>query len=325
MDESTIKNALENGLPDDMEISGKVNSLEILQGAWESFEETWQAQVLYDFIQHCKNGDLEQARDLLDRFSLFFALIFLGTFCICYLVASCIFDNSQKNEPEEEEELPDPRDFTAEQLRDFNGVVNPSIYVALKDDIYDVTKSVEYYGPEGPYHCFAGRNATRAMAKLSFEESELSNPDYSNLGPFERDTLDDWVSKFKHYKAYPIVGRLSTPLPFREYLVSDLSAFKGKQEKPEGRIHCPILVAVKGVVYDVSFGGHEMYCEGSGYHVFAGKEASRSLALMSLKEEDSLSTDLSDLTETQQKTLDDWALKFSEKKKYPVVGKISQQ
>lgn len=165
----------------------------------------------------------------------------------------------------------------------------------------------------------------RAMAKLSFEESELSNPDYSKLGPFERDTLEDWVAKFKHYKAYPVVGRLSKPMPFREYLVSDLAAFKGKQEKPEGRVHSPILVGVKGSVYDVSYGGYEMYSEGSGYHVFAGKEASRSLALMSLKEEDSLSTDLSDLTETQQKTLDDWEKKFAEVRKYPVVGRIAKQ
>ena len=163
------------------------------------------------------------------------------------------------------------------------------------------------------------------MAKLSFEESELSNPDYSSLGPFERDTLEDWVSKFKHYKAYPIVGRLSEPLPFREYQVSDLAAFRGKQKKPDERIHSPILVGVKGQVFDVSFGGYEMYSEGSGYHVFAGKEASRSLALMSLKEEDSLSTDLSDLTETNRKTLDDWERKFKDVKKYPIVGKIIQQ
>ena len=162
------------------------------------------------------------------------------------------------------------------------------------------------------------------MAKLSFDESELSNPDYSKLGPFERDTLEDWVSKFKHYKAYPIVGRLCEPPRLREYLVSDLNSFKGKQEKPEGRVHSSILIALRGVVYDVSFGGFDMYCEGAGYHVFAGKDASRAFAMMSLKEEDSMSSDLSDLTETQQKTLDDWIKKF-EKKKYPVCGKISQQ
>ena len=163
------------------------------------------------------------------------------------------------------------------------------------------------------------------MAKLSFEEEDLANPDWSKLGPFERDTLEDWVSKFKHYKAYPIVGRLSNPPEFREFVVSDLSAFKGKQEIPEGRVHASILLALRGVVYDVSFGGYDMYCDGSGYHVFAGKDASRAFAKMSLKEEDTNSSDLSDLTETQQKTLDDWIEKFEKKKKYPVVGKISQQ
>lgn len=165
----------------------------------------------------------------------------------------------------------------------------------------------------------------RAMAKLSFEESELSNPDYSSLGPFEKDTLEDWVSKFKHFKAYPIVGRLAEPMPFREYLVADLLVFKGKQATPVGRIHSPILVGVKGSVYDVSFGGQEMYREGSTYHVFAGKEASRALALMSVKEEDSVSSDLSDLTEMNRKTLDDWEKKFRDVRKYPIVGEIAKQ
>lgn len=165
----------------------------------------------------------------------------------------------------------------------------------------------------------------RAMAKLSFEEAELSNPSINDLGPFERDTLDDWVSKFKHYKQYPIVGRLNDPPAFREYTLSELSAFKGKQSKPEGRVHSSIFVALKGVVYDVSFGGYDMYAEGSGYHVFAGKDASRGFAKMSLKEEDLVSGDTSDLSESELKILDDWIRKFTDSRKYPVVGKVVQQ
>jgi membrane-associated progesterone receptor component len=326
--EEQMKNVLENDLPNDMEIGSKVSSWQIVEGAWEKLLMTWQGQVIADFIHFCKLGEYDKSKDLLERFPFLFTIVFVVTFMLCYSIMSYFFGAAEDIEPakpvEEEEPLPDPRDFTEEQLREFNGVTNPSIYIALKGDVYDCTKSVEYYGAEGPYHCFAGRNATRAMAKLSFEESELCNPDYSKLGPFERDTLEDWVSKFKHYKVYPVVGRLSEPPRIREYIVSDLSAFKGKQEIPEGRVHSSILIALRGVVYDVSFGGYEMYCEGAGYHVFAGKDASRCFALMSLKEEDSLSSDLSDLTETQQKTLDDWIKKF-DKKKYPVVGKISQQ
>ncbi len=38
------------------------------------------------------------------------------------------------------------------------------------------------------YHCFAGREASRAMALLSFDESELSNTRIDDLGAFGRGT-----------------------------------------------------------------------------------------------------------------------------------------
>jgi membrane-associated progesterone receptor component len=65
-----------------------------------------------------------------------------------------------------------------------------------------------------------------------------------------------------------------------------------------------------------------MYGEEGPYHIFAGIDASRALAKMSFKPEDLNSTDLSDLTEEQKKTLDDWETKFISVRKYPVVGKL---
>ena len=87
------------------------------------------------------------------------------------------------------------------------------------------------------------------MAKLSFEESELSNPETDDLTGFERDTLENWVMKFKYEKGmcvvvmiifvvliviititgYPIRGRLSIPdiSETREFKRQDLSVYKG--------------------------------------------------------------------------------------------------
>jgi hypothetical protein len=56
------------------------------------------------------------------------------------------------------------------------------------------------------------------MAKLSFEEIDLSNSNIDDLGPFELSTLEDWFSKFKDYKCYPIIGRVSKPNTFKVYL-----------------------------------------------------------------------------------------------------------
>lgn len=95
-----------------------------------------------------------------------------------------------------------PRDFTLAQLRDFDGQDDKKIYISLKHEVFDVSSAKHMYGPDGGYHCFAGREASRAMGKLSFDEVDLANPDYSDLSPFEKSTLNDWIEKFKYGLAY---------------------------------------------------------------------------------------------------------------------------
>lgn len=160
------------------------------------------------------------------------------------------------------------------------------------------------------------------MAKLSFEEVDLGSTKLDDLLASERSNLDDWYSKFKDYKCYPIVGRISTPSAFREYTLAELLTFKECEVIPEGRIDAPILMGINGKVIDVSYGGKEMYGRGGPYFLFAGIDASKALARMSFKPQDLTSRDLSDLTPEQLKTLDDWEKKFIVSRKYPVVGKI---
>ena len=114
--------------------------------------------------------------------------------------------------PSKSSEEPTPlRDFTVVQLEDFNGLNKDNknkVYISLRRDVFDVTSARDtFYGPGQPYFSFAGREASRAMAKMSFDESELRDGlNVSELGPFESSTLDDWIQKF-HMKGYPIVGR----------------------------------------------------------------------------------------------------------------------
>lgn len=81
----------------------------------------------------------------------------------------------------------------------------------------------------------------------------------------------------------------------------------------------PVYVAIKGTVFDVS-SNKEAYAPGQGYHVFAGKDASKALGKSSLKEEDAIA-DYSGLDEKELKVLDDWVVFF--KKRYPIVGKVA--
>ena len=52
-----------------------------------------------------------------------------------------------------------------------------------------------FYGPGGPYALFAGRDASRALAKMSFEEVDLTG-NIEGLNAMELDTLQDWEWKF---------------------------------------------------------------------------------------------------------------------------------
>lgn len=338
-DEVAIAEALAEQVPADLQVGGKVTSAELARMVFERALQTWQGQVLYDMSHLLRTGKFVDAWDLCRRFpTLFFcAGIFslVLSYCVVLLIQYILepsdlkSDTSGTSSKDVSASSPKPeppvlRDFSPEQLREHDGVHAPTIYIALVGDIYDVSGSVEFYGKDGPYHCFAGRDASRAMAKLSFDEADLaSGRDLSDLGPFERSTLEDWVDKFKYYKAYPIVGKLTyPPSSTKSFSAKELDQFRGTGPVPEGRIHCPIYVGVKGLVYDVSYGGFDMYCEGSGYHVFAGRDASRGLAKMSLSPEDCSSSDLSDLTPAQLKTLDEWVAKFANVRKYPVVGSI---
>jgi membrane-associated progesterone receptor component len=229
-----------------------------------------------------------------------------------------------KEEKEPEKKDP-PRDFTLAQLREFDGSNGKPIYVGLCREVFDVTSAASFYGPGNTYNCFAGREATRAMAKLSFEEADLSSLKDDDFGGFEKQTLEDWYNKFKHYKQYPVVGRVSVPPSGRSFTKAELLATKegpDASKVPEGRVDAPLYMAINGNVLDVSYGGQEMYGPGAPYYRFVGIDASRALARMSFEPADLASSDLSDLTAEQQKTLADWEKKFLEAKKYPIVGKL---
>ncbi|XDA71508.1 hypothetical protein R6Z07F_001860 [Ovis aries] len=48
------------------------------------------------------------------------------------------------------------RDFSLEQLRQYDGSRNPRILRAVNGKVFDVTKGSKFYGPAGPYGIFAG-------------------------------------------------------------------------------------------------------------------------------------------------------------------------
>ena len=163
-----------------------------------------------------------------------------------------------------------------------------------------------------------------ALAKMSFEETHLDNmAGCLTLNHGERMELDNWIEKFQYYRNYPVVGRLVPFLPEKkEWTVEEMA--KANSETPEGYATAPIYVAAKGKVFDMSFGGVTFYGPGGPYNKFAGRDASRALAKMSLDAADLDNAAIDDLEDKQIKILDDWVQKFEQAKGYPVVGKLKK-
>lgn len=112
---------------------------------------------------------------------------------------------------EEIEPLPPPvqlGEITEDELKNYDGSdPKKPLLMAIKGQIYDVSQSRMFYGPGGPYALFAGKDASRALAKMSFEDNDLTG-DISGLGPFELEALQDWEYKFM--SKYVKVGTLKT-------------------------------------------------------------------------------------------------------------------
>ncbi|KAJ1510708.1 hypothetical protein HMI56_006209 [Coelomomyces lativittatus] len=103
-------------------------------------------------------------------------------------------------EPEVEEYL------SLEELSKYdNSNTNLPVYLAIKGTIFDVTSNREAYPYNSGYGIFAGKDASRALAKSSLKEEDCV-PEWTDLTPEQIKVLDDWHNFYK--KKYPIVGQV---------------------------------------------------------------------------------------------------------------------
>lgn len=103
--------------------------------------------------------------------------------------------------PEAEE-----RDYTVDELATYDGTdPGTPLLLAVRGYVYDVGKGRDFYGPGGPYAMFAGKDCTRALAKVAFD-SDLFTGDVTGLDQAELDKLEEWIEMFE--SKYRKVGRL---------------------------------------------------------------------------------------------------------------------
>uniref|UniRef100_A0ABM5GJC8 Membrane-associated progesterone receptor component 2 n=1 Tax=Pogona vitticeps TaxID=103695 RepID=A0ABM5GJC8_9SAUR len=103
------------------------------------------------------------------------------------------------------------RDFTLEQLREYDGARTARILLAVNGKVFDVTKGSKFYGPEGPYGIFAGRDASRGLATFCLDKDALRDEydDLSDLNAVQMESVREWEMQFK--EKYDYVGRLLKP------------------------------------------------------------------------------------------------------------------
>jgi len=91
------------------------------------------------------------------------------------------------------------------------GYASPPIYLCAGKErkVFDVSfGGISFYGPGGAYHRFAGKDASRALAKMSFDPEDVKNTHIHDLTEKQLKCLSDWVNTFENRKMYPCVGRL---------------------------------------------------------------------------------------------------------------------
>lgn len=104
------------------------------------------------------------------------------------------------------------RTFSAAELEAYNGIALPQIYMAFQGRIYDVSARPDLYGAGRGYAALAGRDATRALAKMSLKPEDVGRNDIddllaSPLAELHAKAVKEWAARFA--EKYKVVGTLA--------------------------------------------------------------------------------------------------------------------
>lgn len=114
------------------------------------------------------------------------------------IIGSYLFFNNESNNSE-------GIIFTKEELKLFNGVDNPELYLSILGNVFDVTRGKKHYGPNQQYNVFVGCDASRSFVTGRFDKEDVSD-DVVDFSKDELRSLNHWIKFYK--KEYNQVGKL---------------------------------------------------------------------------------------------------------------------
>lgn len=167
----------------------------------------------------------------------------IAILCLTVIAIRAFFALRKKDDDEVEEKVrkaPPPmekRDFNLEELKPYNGVEQTRILIAVNGKVFDVSKGHNNYGPDGPYHVFAGRDASRGLGTFSIDNSMFKDEydDLSDLNSMQMDSVLEWEMQFQ--EKYEYIGRLLKPgekhCNYRAEDSEDESAKKSNENKKD--------------------------------------------------------------------------------------------
>ena len=94
--------------------------------------------------------------------------------------------------------------YNINELKQHNGIDKNTIWICINNKIYDVSQSVDHYGPDAGYSVLAGSVADFRLATMNLS----TDIEPRDLTQEEIKTLNDWEVFFD--KKYKVIGFLDT-------------------------------------------------------------------------------------------------------------------
>mmetsp|Transcript_30663 Transcript_30663/g.70814 ORF Transcript_30663/g.70814 Transcript_30663/m.70814 type:complete len:396 (-) Transcript_30663:111-1298(-) len=130
---------------------------------------------------------------------------------------------------------PADKAFSAAELLQYDGKTKGKpILTSILGRVYDVTSAKESFGPNGPYHMFAGHDGTYNLAVMSLKKHTVDKTDYT-LQAEDKECLSDWIAYFDKNYGRPL-GELRDrrhPLSLKDLPQATRIPFEAEEESEE--------------------------------------------------------------------------------------------